>query len=114
MKTNHLHAFTRTTDTLALVPIFLGNLAQGQRAAGEPALTITDLAEVAHRVNSVIAPGLMAFVTPTNTPGMPWGAVVADAHGHVCATACSADAQGLADLIIGKLRPLAGSGEASP
>lgn len=29
MKTNHLHAFTRTTDTLALVPIFLGSLAQG-------------------------------------------------------------------------------------
>lgn len=114
MKTKHLHAFTRTGDTLALVPICLGSLALGQRAADAPASTSNDLAEVSRRVNSVIAPGLMAFVTPTNTPGMPWGAVVADAHGHVCATARSADAQGLADLIRTKLRPLAGSGEVSP
>ncbi|MQA56563.1 hypothetical protein [Pseudomonas piscis] len=116
MKTKQLHAFTHTDGTLTLIPIVLGNLdvmTLRPQTSGEPAAAGDELAAVTRRVNSVLAPGLMAFVTPTNTPDV-WGAVVADSHGHICATARSADAQGLADLIRAKLRPLAGSGEASP
>ncbi|WP_350404331.1 hypothetical protein ABCR88_07725 [Pseudomonas sp. W17] len=122
MKTNYFNAFTTTGDTLALIPIYLGSpgAVSGQTLIGEPQglgwlpSSTSDLAEAFHRVNSVLQPGQTAFVTPTKTPETPFGAVIADARGRICATGRAADARGLAELISRKLQPTAGAGEAGP
>ncbi|SED11623.1 hypothetical protein SAMN05216178_6297 [Pseudomonas saponiphila] len=122
MKTNYFNAFTTTGDTLALIPIYLGSpgAVSGPTLIGKPQglgllpSSAIELAEVFHRVNSIIQPGQTAFVTPTKTPETPFGAVIADARGRICATGRAADARSLADLIRHKLQPAVGAGEASP
>ncbi|UQS91699.1 hypothetical protein M5C90_10700 [Pseudomonas chlororaphis subsp. piscium] len=126
MKTNYFNAYTQALGALALIPIYLNNPGVVSRAtlvgsaneaihglAGMPARAI-ELAEVYRCVNSVIRPGQTAYVTPTNSPDAPFGAVVADERGHVCAAARGASKEGLAELVRLQLQPLAvGYGESS-
>lgn len=126
MKTNYFNAYTQALGALALIPIYLNNPGVVSRAtlvgsaneaihglAGMPARAI-ELAEVYRSVSSVIPPSMTAYVTPTNSTETPFGAVVADERGHVCATARGASKEGLTELIRLKLQPITeGHGESS-
>ena len=99
MKTNQANAYTQALGALKLIPIFLNCPGVISRATligastdavqlleSMPVLS-TDLAEVFRCVNNVIQDGQVAYVTPTNSPEYPFGAVVADTKGQICAAA---------------------------
>jgi len=70
------------------------------------------LAEVFRAVDAVTRLGQVAYVTPTNLPGFPFGAVVADQDGQVLAAAVGVSKEGLAETIRVKLLPhVEGHGE---
>jgi hypothetical protein len=118
------NAITQATGALKLVPVYLNSpgivsRAQILGAAAEaitlleslPAATV-ELVEVFRCVDAVVGDGQTAYVTPTNSPEYPFGAVVADQNGHVCAAAMGKSKEGLAEMIRLKLgHPLAGYGE---
>lgn len=56
-------------------------------------------------MDAVIGAGQIAYVTPTRCPEYPYGAVVADETGNVCAAAKGKSKEGLAELIRLKLLP---------
>ncbi|MCD9569480.1 hypothetical protein [Pseudomonas protegens] len=126
MKTNYFNAHTQALGALALIPLYLTSPGTVSKAtligtANEATLALTsmpacavELAEVYRCVSSVIQPGQIAYVTPTNVPETPYGAVVADERGLICAAARGASKEGLAELIRLKLQPAdVGAGEAS-
>jgi hypothetical protein len=117
MKTNQANAYTQALGALKLIPIFLNCPGVISRATligasteavqlleSMPVLS-TDLAEVFRCINNVIQDGQVAYVTPTNSPEYPFGAVVADAKGQICAAAMGKSKEGLAELIRLKLVP---------
>jgi hypothetical protein len=117
MKTNQLNAYTQVLGTLKLIPIYLSCPGVISRATilgassesvqlleSMPALS-TELAEVFRCVNNVIHEGQTAYVTPTNSPDYPFGAVVSDSAGHICAAGISKSKAGLSELIRLKLVP---------
>lgn len=117
MKTNQLNAYTQALGALKLIPIYLncpGVISRAtlvgayteviQRLETMPALS-TELAEVFRCVNNVIHEGQVVYVTPTNSPDYPFGAVIADKKGHVCAAAMGRSKEGLAEIIRLKLLP---------
>lgn len=118
MKTNNLNAYTQALGALKLIPIYLNCPGVISRAtlvgASTEAIQLlesmpvlsTELAEVFRSVNNVILDGQVAYVTPTNSPEFPFGAVVADAKGNICAAAMGKSKEGLAELIRLKLLPL--------
>lgn len=119
-------AITQAVGALKLVPMFLNHPTIISRATligassealhmleALPAVT-AELAEVFRLVDAVVQPGQVAYVTPTESPETPYGAVVADANGHLVATAVGKSKQGLAELIRLQLQALplpVGSGE---
>jgi hypothetical protein len=117
MKTNQLNAYTQVLGALKLIPIYLACPGVISRATilgastetvqlleSMPALS-TELAEVFRCVNNVINEGQTAYVTPTNSPEYPFGAVVADDAGYICAAGIGKSKEGLAELIRLKLVP---------
>lgn len=124
MKTNYFNAYTQALGALRLIPIYLDSPGVVSRAtligAASEAINLLDsmpcrtveLAEVFRCVNDVIHEGQVAYVTPTNSPEFPFGAVVADEKGQICAAAMGKSKEGLAELIRLKLaRPSVGLGE---
>lgn len=124
MKTNYFNAYTQALGALRLIPIYLDSPGVVSRAtligAASEAIDLLDslpcrtveLAEVFRCVNNVIQEGQVAYVTPTNSPEYPFGAVVADAKGNVCAAGMGKSKESLAELIRLKLMPPAeGFGE---
>ncbi len=120
------NAITQAVGALKLIPMYLNHPTIISRAtligASAEALTLldalpaaaTELAEVFRRVDAVVQPGQVAYVTPTKCPEKPFGAVVADSHGRLLATAVGKSKEGLAELIRMQLQALpipAGSGE---
>lgn len=112
------NALTQAVGALKLVPMYLNNPTIISRATmigasaeavalleGLPSVTV-ELAEVFRCVDAVIHDGQTAYVTPTQSPEYPYGAVVADQNGHICATATGKTKEGLAELIRLKLLPL--------
>lgn len=111
------NAITSAVGALKLVPMFLNHPTVISRAtltgATSEALTLleglppaaVELVEAFRCVDQVIGEGQVAYVTPTNSPEFPLGAVVADAKGQICATATGKTKEGLAELIRLKLRP---------
>ena len=111
------NAITSAVGALKLVPMFLNHPTVISRAtltgAAAEALTLleglppaaVELIEAFRCVEQVIAEGQVAYVTPTNSPEFPLGAVVADANGQVCAAASGKTKEGLAELIRLKLLP---------
>lgn len=124
MKTNQANAYTQALGALKLIPIFLNCPGVISRATligasteavqlleGMPVLS-TELAEVFRSVNNVIQDGQVVYVTPTNSPEYPFGAVVTDEKGQICAAAMGKSKEGLAEMIRLKLQPLSeGFGE---
>jgi hypothetical protein len=124
MKTNTANAYTQALGALRLIPIYLNCPGVVSRATligasteavqlleSVPVLS-TELAEVFRCVNNVIEDDQVAYVTPTNSPEYPFGAVVADAKGQICAAAMGKSKEGLAELIRLKLHtPAEGFGE---
>jgi len=126
MKTNYFNAYTQALGALRLIPIYLDCPGVVSRAtligAASEAIDLLDsmpcrtveLAEVFRCVNDVIKEGQVAYVTPTNSPEFPFGAVVADEKGQICAAAMGKSKEGLAEMIRLKLLPpLEGLGEAA-
>ncbi|MFJ4193971.1 hypothetical protein [Pseudomonas sp. NPDC089534] len=127
MNSNFLNAHSQALGTLRLTPIYLespgtASLALLLGAANESAamldsvpMRVLELADVFRCVNNVIHEGQTAYVTPTNSPEHPFGAVVADAAGNVCAVGMGKSKEGLAELIrLRLLLPTKGNGENSP
>ena len=111
------NAITQAIGALKLVPIFVNNPAIISRATligasaeavalleALPAVT-AELAEVFRCVDAVINDGQIAYVTPTRCPEYPYGAVIADSKGQICAAAMGKTKEGLAELIRLKLVP---------
>lgn len=106
-----------THGALKLVPIFVNNPAIVSRAtmigASAEAVALlealpaasAELIEAFRCVNAVISGGQTAYVTPTRCPEYPYGAVIADSEGHICATAMGKTKEGLTELIRLKLLP---------
>ena len=111
------NAITQAIGALKLVPIFVNNPAIISRAtligASAEAVTVlealpavtAELAEVFRCVDAVINDGQIAYVTPTRCPEYPYGAVIADSKGQICATAMGKTKEGLTELIRLKLVP---------
>ena len=111
------NAILQAVGALKLVPMYLnhptiisratliGATAEAvERLQHLPPTTI-ELAEVFSCVNAVTHDDQTAYVTPTRSSEYPYGAVVADQHGHICATAIGKTKEGLAELIRLKLLP---------
>lgn len=120
------NTITQAIGALKLVPIFVNNPAIVSRAtmigASAEAVALlealpaasTELIEVFRCVNAVISDGQTAYVTPTRCPEYPYGAVIADSEGQICAAAMGKTKEGLAELIRLKLLPQhEGCGEAA-
>jgi hypothetical protein len=117
MTTNYYNAYTQALGALRLIPIYLDSVGVVSRAtligAASEAIDLLDsipcrtleLAEVFRCVNGVIQEGQVVYVTPTNSPEYPFGAVVADENGQICAAAKGKSKEGLAELIRLKLVP---------
>ncbi|MEX3777809.1 hypothetical protein [Pseudomonas sp. MYb118] len=117
MKTNYFNAYTQALGALRLIPIYLDSPGVVSRAtligAASEAIDLLDsmpcrtveLAEAFRCVNGVIQEGQTAYVTPTNSPEFPFGAVVADEKGQICAAARGKSKEGLAEMIRLKLLP---------
>lgn len=111
------NAITLAIGALKLVPMFLNHPTVISRStligASAEAVQLleslppvsAELAEVFCCVDAVIGEGQIAYVTPTKSPEYPYGAVVADQHGNVCAAAMGKSKEGLAELIRLKLVP---------
>lgn len=111
------NAITQAIGALKLVPIFVNNPAIVSRAtmigASTEAVALlealpaasTELIEVFRCVNAVTSDGQTVYVTPTRCPEYPYGAVIADSEGHICAAAMGKTKEGLAELIRLKLLP---------
>jgi len=119
-----LNAITQAIGALKLIPMFLNHPTVISRAtligASVEAIQLleslppvsAELAEVFRCVDAVIGEEQIAYVTPTKSPEYPYGAVVADQHGNICAAAMGKSKEGLAELIRLKLLPpLEGHGE---
>ncbi|MEE4820466.1 hypothetical protein V2K62_22045 [Pseudomonas alliivorans] len=112
-----LNAITHAVGALKMVPMHLNHPTIVSRStligATTEALSMledlppvtAELAEVFRRVESVLLEGQVAYVTPTRCPERPYGAVVADAKGRLCATAMGKTKEGLAELIRLQLVP---------
>ena len=111
------NAITQAIGALKLVPIFVNNPAIVSHAtmigASTEAIALleaipaasTELIEVFRCVNAVTSDGQTAYVTPTRCPEYPYGAVIADSEGQICAAAMGKTKEGLAELIRLKLLP---------
>ena len=117
MTTNYFNAYTQALGALRLIPIYLDSPGVVSRATligatseaidllGSIPCRVVELAEVYRCVSNVIHEGQTAYVTPTNSPEYPFGAVVADAKGQICAAGMGKSKEGLAELIRLKLVP---------
>lgn len=65
-----------------------------------------ELVDVFRCIDAVIRDDQTAYVTHTRSPEYPYGAVIADQNGHICATAIGKTKEGLAELIRLKLLPV--------
>ncbi|MGS0736137.1 hypothetical protein ACVBEG_06095 [Pseudomonas sp. GG8] len=111
------NAITQAVGALKLVPVFINSPGIISRAtiigAAHEAVTLleglppvtAELAEVFRMVDAVLLDGQVAYVTPTRSPERPYGAVVADQLGRLCATATGKTKEGLAELIRLQLVP---------
>lgn len=111
------NAITQAVGALKLVPVFINSPGIISRStiigAAHEAVTLleglppvtAELAEVFRMVDAVLLDGQVAYVTPTRSPERPYGAVVTDQLGRLCATATGKTKEGLAELIRLKLVP---------
>ena len=111
------NAINSAVGALKLVPMFLNHPTVISRAtligASAEAVALlealpcisVELAEVFRCVDAVIADDQIAYVTPVNCPGYPYGAVVTNAKGNILAAAKGKSKEGLAELIRLKLVP---------
>lgn len=112
-----LNAITHAVGALKMVPMHLNHPTIVSRSTligattealsmleGLPPVT-AELPEVFRMVESVLLEGQVAYVTTTRCPERPYGAVVADTKGRLCATATGKSKEGLAELIRLQLVP---------
>ncbi|RDL19989.1 hypothetical protein [Pseudomonas jessenii] len=124
MNSNYLNAHCHALGSLRLIPVYLdspgivsratliGAASEAIEMLSSVPMRVLELADVYRCVNNVILEGQTAYVTPTNSPEYPFGAVVADENGNVRAAAMGKSKEGLAEMIRLKLLPPAeGHGE---
>lgn len=117
MSINYINAHMQALGSLRLIPIYLnspgivsraqlvGAASEAEQLLCSVPMRVLELADVFRCVNNVIHEGQIAYVTPTNSPEFPFGAVVSDENGNVCAAAMGKSKEGLAEMIRLKLLP---------
>lgn len=91
-RANHLH-----------LRDFVQDVANGRTEAGRTQQAIA-LMEALDHVDTVLQPGQVAYITPTISDVHPFGAVVTNGLGEVCAAAMGSSKEHLAELISRKLQ----------
>lgn len=91
-RANHLH-----------LRDFIQDVANGRTEAGRTPQAIA-LMEALDHVGTVLRPGQVAYITPTISEVHPFGAVVTNGLGEVCAAAMGSSKEHLAELISHKLQ----------
>jgi Tfp pilus assembly protein PilZ len=84
---------------------YLEDLANGRAETGEQSQLAIALMEAQDCINSVIEASQIAYVIPTTTPTRPFGAVVTDDQGEICAAVTGTCKHHLAEALRAKLRP---------
>lgn len=91
---------------------FLQDLANGRTESGRQSEQAIAMLEALERLNEVIGADQVAYITPTTDPIHPYGAVVTNDLGEVCAAAIGTCKDHLAEAVRTQLRPKqVGSGE---
>lgn len=91
---------------------FLEDLANGRADSGEQSQQTIALMDAQDCVNDVIGADQVAYVILTTNPARPFGAVVTNDQGDVCAAATGSCKDHLAQAVRNKLRPISeGHGE---
>ncbi|MNJ42727.1 hypothetical protein D3C77_377020 [compost metagenome] len=90
---------------------FIQDLANGRTESGQQSEQAIGMLEALERLNEVIGADQIAYITPTTDPIYPYGAVVTNDQGEVCAAAIGTCKDHLAEAVRTQLRPnQAGSG----
>lgn len=82
---------------------FIQDVANGRTESGRTQQAIA-LMEALEHVDTVLQPGQVAYITPTISGEHPFGAVVTNGLGEVCAAAMGSSKEHLAELISRKLQ----------
>jgi len=83
----------------------LEDMANGRSESGQLSERAVALMEALDSVNDVLEAGHIAFITPTTNPQLPFGAVVTNEQGEICAAATGSCKAHLAEVVRGQLRP---------
>ncbi|TRO33890.1 hypothetical protein EQ845_16715 [Pseudomonas putida] len=84
---------------------FLQDLANGRNETAAQSEEAIALMEAQECINGVIQTGQFAYVIATINPELPFGAVVTNDLGEVCAAATGRNKEHLAEVVRTKLRP---------
>lgn len=91
---------------------FLQDVANGRTESGLQTQRAIDLMEALDCVSNVLPEGLRAFITPTTDQEQPFGTVITNDQGEICATAYGSCKHTLAEAVCAKLGQLpVGHGE---
>ncbi|RWU18088.1 hypothetical protein DM813_25845 [Pseudomonas alkylphenolica] len=91
---------------------FIQDLANGRTDSGRQSEQAIALLEALEHLKGVIGADRIAYITPTTDPMNPYGAVVTNDQGDVCAAAIGSCKDHLAEAVRAQLRPThEGSGE---
>lgn len=82
---------------------FIQDIANGRMDTGRPSELAIALMEAFDSVDQVIQDDQTAYITPTTSANFPFGAVVTNDQGEVCAAAMGSSKEHLAELIRVKL-----------
>ncbi|UVJ42533.1 hypothetical protein NVV94_18135 [Pseudomonas sp. LS1212] len=100
------------TAKYQLLRDFIQDLANGRTESGCQSEKAIAMLEALDRLNEVIGADQIAYITPTTDPIHPFGAVVTNDQGEICAAAIGTCKDHLAAAVRTKLRPNEeGSGE---
>lgn len=84
---------------------FIQDLANGRTESGCQSEQAIAMLEALDRLNEVIGADQIAYITPTTDQGRPFGAVVTNDQGEICAAAISTCKEHLAEAVRTQLRP---------
>lgn len=92
-RANHLH-----------LRDFIEDVANGRTTTGRTKQAIA-LMEALDHISTALLEGQVAYIAPTTNAEYPFGAVVTNGRGELCAAAIGTDKEHLAELLRDKLRP---------
>ncbi|MFO3723969.1 hypothetical protein [Pseudomonas sp. HLMP] len=85
---------------------FLQDLANGRTESGQQSAQAIAMREALERVNEVLEPDQVAYISPTTDPEQPFRVIVLDALGDICARTKGHCKDHLAEVVRHQLRPV--------